>query len=60
LRPNLKTLYLSSYAAESASGRGLPKDGMGFLRKPLSPNELAAAVRAALDGGSNNRPQTAP
>ncbi len=49
LHPELKILYVSGYAAEVISGRGLLESGVALLQKPFSPAELAAAVRAVLD-----------
>ncbi|MBN1321947.1 MAG: PAS domain S-box protein [Thermoleophilia bacterium] len=49
IRPGLKTLYVSGYAADVISERGLLKTGVHFLQKPFEPRELAASVRAVLD-----------
>ena len=48
-RPDLKTLYVSGYPAEIISGQGLLEKGVRFLQKPFAPQDLAGAVRGALD-----------
>ena len=51
LRPNLKVVFLSGHTSDVLARRGLP-DGMAFLQKPFSPDEIAAKVRKALDASS--------
>jgi two-component system, cell cycle sensor histidine kinase and response regulator CckA len=51
LRPNLKVVFLSGHTSDLLGQRGLP-DGMAFLQKPFSPDEIAAKVRKALDVSS--------
>jgi len=51
LRPNLKVVFLSGHTSEVLARRGLP-DGMAFVQKPFSPDEIAAKVRKALDVSS--------
>jgi PAS domain S-box-containing protein len=48
LRPGLKVLYVSGYAAEVISGRGLLDSGTTLLQKPFTPEELGTSVSAAL------------
>jgi two-component system, cell cycle sensor histidine kinase and response regulator CckA len=48
LRPNMKAVFLSGHTSDALARRGLP-DGMVFLQKPFSPDEIAAKVRKALD-----------
>ena len=48
--PDLKFIFVSGYA-EDAFARNLPEDAkFGFLPKPFSLKQLAAAVREMLDG----------
>ncbi|HSR49969.1 MAG TPA: PAS domain S-box protein [Acidobacteriota bacterium] len=47
-RPDMKVLYVSGYAGETAALRGIP-DGE-FLQKPYKPDVFAAKVREMLDG----------
>jgi PAS domain S-box-containing protein len=49
LRPDLKTLFMSGYAADIVSGRKMLDREVRFMQKPFSPRDLATAVRAALD-----------
>jgi len=39
-RPGLKVLYMSGYPLELIDRRGLLPDGVPFLQKPFSPDEL--------------------
>jgi PAS domain S-box-containing protein len=49
-RPAVRTLFMSGYAHKALGETGELPDGE-LLRKPFSPEELTAAVRAVLDGG---------
>ncbi len=48
-QPHLRTLYVSGFAAEVIADRGMLAGGVLFLKKPLTPQELASSVRAILD-----------
>jgi CheY-like chemotaxis protein len=48
LRPGLKVLYVSGYAAEVISGRVVLDAGTTLLQKPFTPDELGSSVGAAL------------
>jgi PAS domain S-box-containing protein len=48
-RPAIKTLFMSGYAGDMVSSRGLKEEGSHFLQKPFSILELAKKVREALD-----------
>ena len=48
--PRAKVLYMSGYAAEEASKRGLLEPGTALLKKPFTLDDLARAVRGVLDG----------
>jgi signal transduction histidine kinase/ActR/RegA family two-component response regulator len=47
--PETRVLYMSGYAKESFSNRGLDLRGSVFLSKPFTPATLAGRVREALD-----------
>jgi CheY-like chemotaxis protein len=49
LIPNLKTLFMSGYAAETVVRDGLIQDHAHFLQKPFSIPALAEKVREALE-----------
>ena len=48
-RPELKTLYMSSYTANEIAHTGVLDPGVLFIQKPLSIQELAIKVREALE-----------
>jgi len=50
-RPDLKTLFVSGYSASALAPRGVLDEGVHFLQKPFSLEDLAASVREALDAG---------
>jgi PAS domain S-box-containing protein len=50
---NLKVLFMSGYTANVIAHRGVLEDGINFLTKPFSKDELAKKVREVLDSGSN-------
>ena len=47
--PKLKCLFLSGYPADAMASPGVIDEGIHFLQKPFSLNDLAAKVREALD-----------
>ncbi|MBF0574251.1 MAG: response regulator, partial [Desulfamplus sp.] len=47
--PKIKCLFMSGYTAEVIARDGLLDEGMNFLQKPFSRNELAAKVRNILN-----------
>jgi two-component system, cell cycle sensor histidine kinase and response regulator CckA len=49
LRPGLKALYMSGYTADIIAHRGIVDEGMAFLPKPFTPQDLVRKVREALD-----------
>ncbi len=49
LHPNLKCLYMSGYTANAIAHRGVLDEGVRFIQKPFSLEELAAKVREALE-----------
>jgi PAS domain S-box-containing protein len=48
--PNLKCLFMSGYPADVMLHRGALNEGMSFLSKPFSREDLARKVREVLDG----------
>jgi PAS domain S-box-containing protein len=47
--PELKALFVSGYSASALAPRGVLDEGVHFLQKPFSLEDLAASVRQALD-----------
>ena len=48
-QPGLKTLFISGYTADVIAHRGVLKEGVCFMQKPFSREQLAQKVRQALD-----------
>jgi two-component system, cell cycle sensor histidine kinase and response regulator CckA len=49
-RPDLKCLFMSGYTSNAIVHRGVLDKDVYFIQKPFSLNDLAAKVRAALEG----------
>jgi PAS domain S-box-containing protein len=49
LYPDLKRLFMSGYTANVIAHHGVLDEGVHFIQKPFSANDLAARVREALD-----------
>ncbi len=49
-RPGLRVVFVSGYPSDVLIRPGVPDERVAFLQKPYSVDQLAAAVRAALDG----------
>lgn len=49
LRPDLRVLYASGYAADALGPMGLATPDVALIQKPFTPAELARRVRQALD-----------
>jgi CheY-like chemotaxis protein len=47
--PDLRCLFMSGYAANVIAPQGVLAEGVRFLQKPFSREDLASAVRGALD-----------
>ncbi len=55
LCPGVKTLFMSGYTANVIAHHGVLEEGMDFIQKPFSMNELGIKIRVVLD-----RQMTAP
>ena len=49
INPDLKILFMSGYTANVIAHRGVLDDGINFIQKPFSKQDLAAKVRGVLD-----------
>jgi len=49
-RPGLKSLFMSGYTADIITRHGVLHEGVHFLQKPFSVQDLAIKLREALDG----------
>ncbi len=47
--PALRCLFMSGYTADVIADRGVLEDGVAFIQKPFTTNELFAKVRSTLD-----------
>ncbi len=47
-RPGIKCLFMSGYTSDVIAPRGVLEEGVHFIQKPFSTEELAAKVRSAL------------
>ena len=54
LRPHMKVLHMSGYPGDSIARQGDLPDGVAFLQKPFSSDELTSTVRALLDTHSDH------
>lgn len=48
LNPNIKTLFMSGYTADVIAHRGVLEEGINFIQKPFSTQDLAAKIREVL------------
>jgi DNA-binding response OmpR family regulator len=49
LKPDAKVIFSSGYTANIIQKKGILEEGIDFLLKPVSPQELLRKVREALD-----------
>lgn len=49
IHPNLKTLFMSGYTADVIAHHGVLDDGVHFIQKPFSLQNMAVKVREVLD-----------
>jgi CheY-like chemotaxis protein len=47
--PGIRSLFISGYAADVISDKGMLQEGQHFITKPVSPGELLRRVREELD-----------
>lgn len=47
--PELKILFMSGYTANIIASRGVLEDGVNFIPKPFSKNDMAVKIREVLD-----------
>lgn len=55
IRPALKVLFTTGYTRNAVVHNGMLDPGVAFLAKPFTIGQMAAKVRAVLDGGGVNR-----
>ena len=48
IRHDIKAIFMSGYTADNIQGFGI-EDGIDFISKPVSPNELLRKIRELLD-----------
>jgi two-component system, cell cycle sensor histidine kinase and response regulator CckA len=48
VRPGMRVVYMSGYAADVISRQGVIDSGIEFIKKPFSPEALALKVRSVL------------
>ncbi len=52
--PDLKNLFMSGYTANVIAHHGILNEGVHFIQKPFSRQDLAASVRKTLDEAKNS------
>ncbi len=53
IKPNIKALFISGYAADIIHKKGILEVDIDFVQKPISPNDLLRKVREILDRSSH-------
>ncbi|GAB6096605.1 hypothetical protein JCM14469_28580 [Desulfatiferula olefinivorans] len=53
--PGLSVLFMSGYTADVIADHGVLDDGVSFIQKPFSRNDLALKIREVLDGKPGGR-----
>ena len=48
-RPDIPVLYISGYTNDTMEKHGILEEGVSFLRKPFTPEDIARALRNLLD-----------
>jgi len=51
IRPGIKVIFMSGYAADIVAQRGILEEGMNYLQKPLDQGPLQEKLRKVLGGG---------
>ena len=54
-KPGLKVLFMSGYTADVIAQRGVLEEGVAFIAKPFSRNDLACKVHEMLAGSQTDR-----
>jgi two-component system cell cycle sensor histidine kinase/response regulator CckA len=54
IQTRMKVLYMSGYTADIISNLGILEEGVFFIEKPFSKNDLAARIQAALTRRTNS------
>lgn len=49
ITPDIKAIFMSGYTANIIHKKGILEEGINFISKPISPNELLRKVREVLD-----------
>jgi CheY-like chemotaxis protein len=49
VRPDIKAIFTSGYNADIIHKKGILEEGLDFITKPISPEELLRKVREVLD-----------
>jgi CheY-like chemotaxis protein len=49
LSPQMKVIFISGYATDILHKKGIIEEGINFISKPMSPDELLIKVREVLD-----------
>jgi PAS domain S-box-containing protein len=54
VRPGIKVIYMSGYTDDIVVHHGVTEEGIGFVQKPFSPDQLATRLREVLVRGREN------
>lgn len=54
INPDIKTLFLSGYTKDLLNEKGILEEGLNFIAKPVSHNELLKKVKEVLGDGAGN------
>ncbi len=49
IKPDINILFTSGYTSDIISRKGILEEGMNFISKPVTPNDLLAKIRAIMD-----------
>jgi PAS domain S-box-containing protein len=48
--PNLKILFMSGYTADIIANQGIVREGVNYIQKPFTAQDLAIKIRSVLEG----------